>query len=462
MTRPNTTPSRLASLFERARALVATPTDLYLSLDDEAALEQHLRAVILRNSLVSGPSLTAATIVTWPTDRWLLSPERAALLGRFRLCELVVFGLASALLLVPSIAKRPMLVVAPAMFAGMGIVNWYTARMGDLDSPWFALNYLAVVATVIVPTARWPRVALLVFGAISIVASYLWTRPSTLAHPLLGSTALVFLFALVCSYTVGGLVYSLYERGFRSERQLAKLNLSLASKVREQTSDLQRLASDLDTARERERLVLAHTVHDELGQELAALRFAVGLARDRYEKNPANISANLEALSSLVADIGTSTQQLVAELRPKILEDQGLQAALEWFAKRSRERFALEVTLDTQGELSDLGPSSALIAFRCAQEAMTNAVRHGEARSVSIHARCDDEWFELEFVDDGRGFDVEQAPRTSMSLGGTGLISLRERALSAGGEFVVRSSPGEGTRLFLRLPRTRASSAELA
>lgn len=462
MTRHDTKPSRVASLFERARALVATPKELYLSLDDEAALKEHLRAVILRNSLVSGPSLTLATIVTWPTDHWLLSPERAALLGRLRLGELVVFGATSALLLVPSIAKRPMVVVTPAMFAGMCIVNWYSAKMGDLDSPWFALNYLAVVATVVVPTARWPRVALLAFGALAIAASYLWTRPSALLNPLLGSTALIFLFALLCSYTVGGLVYSLYERGFRSERQLAQLNLSLASKVRDQTSDLQRLAADLDTARERERLVLAHTVHDELGQELAALRFAVGLARDRYEKNPANIGANLDALSSLVADIGTSTQQLVAELRPKILEDQGLHAALEWFAKRSRERFALDVVLEADGAISDIAPSSALIAFRCVQEAMTNAVRHGEARAVSIRARCDEDWFELEFVDDGRGFDVEHAPRTSMSLGGTGLISLRERALGAGGEFVVRSSLGAGTRLSLRLPRTRASSALLA
>jgi PAS domain S-box-containing protein len=195
-----------------------------------------------------------------------------------------------------------------------------------------------------------------------------------------------------------------------------------------------------------ERQRLARELHDSVSQALYGIALGARTARKLVDQNPQLVADPLDYILSL-ADAGLAEMRaLIFELRPESLETEGLVAALEKQAAALRARNEIEVTTTLCDE-----PEATLevkeAAYRIAQEAMHNTVKHARANSVGLEMVCDPDSLTLEVSDDGRGFDAKgEFP------GHLGLRSMRERAQRVGGTLRVETSPGGGTRVRARIP----------
>ena len=211
------------------------------------------------------------------------------------------------------------------------------------------------------------------------------------------------------------------------------------------------LARSVWRVQEDERRRLASDLHDGIGQQLTALRHRLdALARSVDGAGDASnpLHQALEICDAAIQE----TRALSRLLRPQILDDLGLEAALNWLARHSAESGGFEVEVDVTSLPTIDGDLSTLI-FRVAQEALTNVLKHAQAKHVVIRlAQRQDEWLQFLIVDDGRGFDVDAAFAKASDGHSTGLASMRERVRLFGGRFTVVSRPGEGMQLRVLIP----------
>src|SRR5215211_6436586 len=205
------------------------------------------------------------------------------------------------------------------------------------------------------------------------------------------------------------------------------------------------------SAREEERRRLARDLHDGPAQTLAAALFGVDLAVGALERGPATAREELLAARVLVRDALDDVRALMAGLRPRLLEQRGLVIALNGLTAMP-PLWGTEVTVETQGigEGERLPADIELALYRVAQEAVSNARRHGVASHVRVSLAVRPGVAELRVVDDGRGFLWE--PEFGWSIRGEGLPGMRERAELLGGTLRVESAPGTGTRIAVTLP----------
>jgi two-component system sensor histidine kinase UhpB len=196
-------------------------------------------------------------------------------------------------------------------------------------------------------------------------------------------------------------------------------------------------------AQEEERRRLARDLHDEVNQALTAILLRLeALAQE----TPPEQRAELAEVKRLVNQAMDELLNLARQLRPTALDDHGLVAALETQMKRYSARTGIETRIDTAGEPEELADVVQTAIYRVAQEALTNVTRHAGATVVALGVEADDEGVELRVSDDGRGFDP--AVRGS----GLGLVGMAERARLVGGDLDVRSAPGGGTTITMRVP----------
>lgn len=245
----------------------------------------------------------------------------------------------------------------------------------------------------------------------------------------------------------------------RLSRELAELNRSLAAQVTARTRDLehevvvrreaerraeenaarlQALSTKLLRVQEDERRSLAQELHDQIGQLLTGLRFQLEAARDVAPSAPLN-----DALT-VSTDLLRSVRELTLQLRPRMLDDLGLQPALEWQAKLFQGQTNIAVDLEVSLPPGRLAPELETAVFRMVQEALTNVARHSGASRASVTVTADDTALQVEISDRGRGFDASGALARHDSLG---LAGLAERVKLAGGQFELFSRAGQGTRL---------------
>ncbi|MDP5182357.1 GAF domain-containing sensor histidine kinase [Blastococcus sp. BMG 814] len=214
------------------------------------------------------------------------------------------------------------------------------------------------------------------------------------------------------------------------------------------TADLRRSRERLVTTREEERRRLRRDLHDGLGAQLAGLTVQTGVLRTLIPSDPARaevLAGELRGeLRSAIADV----RRLVHGLRPPALDELGLIGALERLTERcSTDGDGPRAGVEVDGELPPLPAAVEVAAYRIAQEALTNVVRHAAARACTLRLAADDGELTVEVVDDGRGLPAELLP-------GVGLSSMRERAAETGGRCDVLPAPGSGTRVLARLPLT--------
>lgn len=215
-------------------------------------------------------------------------------------------------------------------------------------------------------------------------------------------------------------------------------------------SRFRHLARSVSRVEEDERRRISRDLHDGVGQVLSALRLRVEAAREAVGEGDA--ARELDQALRLCEQALDETRSLARLLRPQILDDLGLEAAVRWLVRNSAEACGCEVELNIA-----LGPATVpaelgTVAFRLLQEALTNIARHAHASHIAVRLARRGEELQLLVADNGRSFDVE-AQRAAASAGrGSGLAGMRERVSLLGGRLSIRSEPGEGTQVRVSLP----------
>jgi signal transduction histidine kinase len=216
--------------------------------------------------------------------------------------------------------------------------------------------------------------------------------------------------------------------------------------------ELRELHKRMLTVVEAERERIAGEVHDKLGQLLTVIRLEVGRAkRDLSPTQPA-VAEALRSSLELVDQSMRSVRRIATELRPVILNDMGLEAALEWQLQEFSAHTGIQCNFDHENGWVELDTERATAAFRIAQEALTNVMRHAHASEVSVILAANDRRLLLKVCDDGVG--IGNAHPATLSFG---VRSMKERALSLGGRLRVRNAPGGGTSVVLILPLPQLS-----
>jgi PAS domain S-box-containing protein len=211
--------------------------------------------------------------------------------------------------------------------------------------------------------------------------------------------------------------------------------------------ELRRLATQLRDVREEERSTIAREIHDELGQRLTGMKMDLSWLLGHLPKRWQRVRERGRALTELLDVTIESVRDISTRLRPSVLDDLGLAAAIEWQATDFTHRTAVRVDVSAVEELSlDRERSTAL--FRILQESLTNVARHAAASQVSVALRSTGMEVVLEIVDDGRGLREREAG----SQRGLGLLGMRERAAAFGGEVEFERPDHGGTRVRARLP----------
>lgn len=223
---------------------------------------------------------------------------------------------------------------------------------------------------------------------------------------------------------------------------LAAENTRLFAELEQMQHRFRGLARGVWRVQEDERRRLARELHDELGQALTALVH-------RLEQLPEH---EREACVPLARKTLEDVRELSRLLRPPVLDDLGLVAALNWLARRTRETAGLPVTVRAPDTLQRLDDETETLVFRIAQEALTNALRHAAASRVEIYLARAGNLLELRIRDDGCGFDPEAMRRREDR--GVGLTGMQDRLALFGGQLVVSSAAGRGTTISATLPVT--------
>jgi PAS domain S-box-containing protein len=209
----------------------------------------------------------------------------------------------------------------------------------------------------------------------------------------------------------------------------------------EQREQTQALSRKLITAQEAERRAVARELHDDFGQVLTAIK----LNLQRRDRDDAESIALVDGAIVRMRD-------LAQDLRPPLLDELGLESSLRWYFEREARRAGLEFQLALGPLLARPSLEVETSCFRVAQEALTNIIRHAQARCVALELRAGGPNLFLEVRDDGKGFDVAEARKRAVRGGSQGLLSMQERVALASGELQIESTPGRGTTLRARLP----------
>jgi signal transduction histidine kinase len=232
---------------------------------------------------------------------------------------------------------------------------------------------------------------------------------------------------------------------------------ALEGRVRERTEQLRALTLRLESLREEERMHIAREVHDELGGALTAIKMDISRLKSALEKTQPELREKLNSLLELVDASVQTVRRIATELRPALLDDFGLVAAIEWQLQEFGRRTGIECVAQLALEPAALDPAAATAIFRVLQEALTNVARHAQASQVHVSLREEGGNVILLVADNGRGFDREAAHRTP-SLG---LMGMRERAFAIGGGLEIESQVGQGSTVRVTIP-TRATGRALA
>ncbi len=226
---------------------------------------------------------------------------------------------------------------------------------------------------------------------------------------------------------------------------------TVEARLRKSREDLRALAARLQSVREEERTLLAREIHDEFSGTLAELKMDLSLISSRIDPKEAVITQKIGTMNALIDSTLDSVRNVAARLRPGVLDDLGLIAAIEWQARDFQKRFGIQCELNLEPEELCLKREQATAIFRIFQETLTNVARHAKATTVWITLKEQPGQLTLSVRDDGRGISEEEI-FSSTSLG---LLGMRERALVFGGEVLITSAPREGTTVTLKMPARR-------
>jgi signal transduction histidine kinase len=228
--------------------------------------------------------------------------------------------------------------------------------------------------------------------------------------------------------------------------ELAERELS-EQRLRSSEENLRALAAHLQSVREEERIHIAREIHDELGQALTGLKFDIKTLAKSCGDEPASFADKSQALSLQIDRIINSVRRIASGLRPEVLDEIGLSAAIEWQAREFSRRTGIRCMVDITPGFTDPDKERSTALFRMFQELLTNVARHANATKVAVEL-SDAGPLTLKVEDNGRGIQ-EKELESPKSLG---FLGLRERALAFGGSIDVRGQEGKGTCVSVSIP----------
>jgi signal transduction histidine kinase len=235
---------------------------------------------------------------------------------------------------------------------------------------------------------------------------------------------------------------------------IAIQNARLFDAVRQGHARLQALSQRLVTIQEAERRHIARELHDEVGQLLTGLRLSIELVG---RLPPSDQAARLAEAHTAVKDLIGHVRSLSLDLRPAMLDDMGLLAALLWHFRRYTEQTAIMVECKHRGLDQRFPAAVETVAYRVVQEALTNVARHAAVTTVDVWLLATPEQLSIRISDAGRGFDPAAALQASQS---SGLLGMQERVTLLGGTLSITSTPGSGTQVVADLPLTAEFEGE--
>lgn len=220
------------------------------------------------------------------------------------------------------------------------------------------------------------------------------------------------------------------------------------NELRESRAQLAELSSHLEAAKEEERERIARDIHDELGGTLVAIKIETSLLSSKLPSDPLQLRKRVRGIEGLIDDAISTAGRVARELRPGILKDFGLAAAIECQADDFSQRVGLNC--DTTGIAHDIDPDekTSLALFRIFQEALTNVAKHAKATWVGIRLGVEGENLMLEITDNGRGIHADDMNKPKSF----GLRSIRERMRGLGGSLELARHSPQGARIILRAP----------
>lgn len=222
-----------------------------------------------------------------------------------------------------------------------------------------------------------------------------------------------------------------------------------AEKELEQSNEiLRQLTSHLQEIREEERKHIAREIHDELGQQLTVIKMDVSWIRKKTEATNSPVLDKIRDLTKILDDTVNTVRKISSRLRPSLLDDLGLVAAMEWYLNDFKQRTGIDIVFHLPKQELELPDSINTCLFRILQESLTNVARHAGATLVTVILNEDVETIKLMIKDDGKGYDVSNASGKRT----LGIIGMKERAAMIGGKYNIYGKPGEGTIVSIEVP----------
>jgi signal transduction histidine kinase len=254
------------------------------------------------------------------------------------------------------------------------------------------------------------------------------------------------------------LVFGDMRRRARLATDLRDQKQELERQVDERTRELTALSTHLQGVSEEEKSALSRELHDELGGLLVAARMDLSWLQQRLPTSDPSIEQRFKRIhESLSAGVDLK-RRVVEELRPTLLDNMGLFTALRWQFKETCRRAGLTCTESIPDSEPKFNPDAAIGVFRIAQEALTNILKHAEAKSADLIIGIESDVFVLRVADDGKGIP----PNRLQTITSHGLASMRHRINALGGSWEVTSPSSGGTIMTAQIPLTRMLSAEPA
>lgn len=418
--------------------------------DEEARIAEQARLQTMRTARPLMLVASTMGLLWWPAD-FVLYAGRPEIIRVFALWRSAVIIYCLAYYLTCdrwALVRRHYALWGTLLGSAIAfVIGASLGSLGGMEQPWFGSLYLVPIMSFPFLLRPIDRVAGTVTVALVALAGFFGAHPANLSHPNAATSFGLMLFSIVVSVCAGHAMYHWFRVSFLQSERLEELSRTLADRVEARTSELRLLAAHVDKMHETERSDLARELHDELGQFLQCLRVELDLA-ERARARGTDTAGHHARLASLLDDTLASTRSILSHLRPRILDDLGLVAAVEWLASDLSRQSGLDVSVASEPREFELPVEAATGMFRMVQESLTNVRRHARARHVQIHLALTNAGLRASVMDDGVGLPPPEQRRA----GSMGLLGMRERAQALGGTLALQTRPSGGTEVTIHLP----------
>ncbi|HEY4443107.1 MAG TPA: CHASE3 domain-containing protein [Steroidobacteraceae bacterium] len=276
-----------------------------------------------------------------------------------------------------------------------------------------------------------------------------WSRALTMSRWI---TLAGTIFNMLLVGVAARLVYEDMRRRTLQTAGLRDQKLQLEREAEERNRELLELSTHLQSVAEREKAALARELHDELGGLLVGARMDISWAEQYLTGNYPELKQRLRRVQQNLSAGVDLKRRIIEELRPTLLDNVGLFAALRWQLKETCRGAGLKCTESYPDEEPNFSSEAAIALFRIAQEAFTNILKHSAAKSVDITLDVDQDAIVMQISDDGKGIPLSRLN----AIGSHGLASMRHRVRALGGLLDVKSPASGGTILLVRIPAINA------